>query len=118
MRKDDELRHRTKQFALRVIRMYVSLPKSTEAQTIGKQALRSGTSVAANYREASRGRSHAEVIAKLGIIEQELDETLLWLELLTESGIVPRSRMNDLHNEAEELIRIIVASIKKLKAKR
>ena len=82
------LRDRTKQFALRVIRLYSSLPKETIAQTIGKQVLRSGTSVAANFREASRARSDAEFISKLGIVEQELDETSLWLELLVESRIV------------------------------
>ena len=71
------LRDRTKQFALRVIRLYTSLPKSTVAQVLGKQALHSGTSVAANFREASRARSDAEFVAKLGIIEQELDETSL-----------------------------------------
>lgn len=82
------LRERTKQFALRVIRLYGSLPKTTTAQVMGKQLLRSGTSVAANFREASRARSDAEFIAKLGIVEQELDETALWLELLIESEIV------------------------------
>ena len=82
-----DLRKRTKDFALRIVKMYCALPNSTEAQVLGKQVLRSGTSVAANYREASRARSDAEFISKLGIVEQELDETILWLELLVESGI-------------------------------
>lgn len=85
MRKDEDLKAHTKQFALRVIRLFRHLPKSIEAQIIGKQLLRSATSVAANYREASRSRSKAELLAKLGIVEQELDESLLWLELLIES---------------------------------
>jgi four helix bundle protein len=79
---DSDLRPRTKQFALRVVRLFGRLPKSSEAQVIGKQLLRSGTSVAANYRESCRARSTAEMIAKLGIVEQELDESALWLELL------------------------------------
>jgi four helix bundle protein len=82
-----ELRDRTKQFALRIIRLFTALPKSTEAQVIGKQLLRSGTSVAANYREACRARSKSEMISKLSIVEQELDESKLWMELLIESNI-------------------------------
>ena len=109
------LRDRMKQFALRVIRLYGSLPKSPTAQVMGKQVLRSGTSVAANFREASRARSNAEFAAKLGIIEQELDETMLWFELLMESQTVPEGKLVPLHDEAEELLRIIVASIKKTK---
>jgi four helix bundle protein len=91
--------------------MYGVLPKEVEAQIMGKQVLRSGTSVAANYREASRSRSTAEFIAKMGIVEQELDETLLWLELLTESGIVPAQKLAGLHQETEELLRITISSI-------
>ena len=113
-----DLRDRTKKFALRVIRMYGQLPKSTEAQVMGKQVLRSGTSVAANFREASRARSDAEFIAKLGIVEQELDETILWLELLVESGVVSPEKMGALQQEAEELLKIIVASIKTKKSHR
>ena len=94
--KNDQMRDRTKQFALRIIRMYGKLPKRTEAEIMGKQVLRSGTSVAANYREACRARSDAELIAKLGIVEQELDETMLWLELLVDSGIVAVDQMSDL----------------------
>lgn len=112
------LRDRTKQFALRTIRMYGSLPKTTVAQVIGKQVLRSGTSVAANFREASRARSDAEFAAKLGTVEQELDETTLWLELLVESEIVPEAKLGALRQEADELTRIVVASIKRTKKKR
>jgi four helix bundle protein len=97
--------------------MFCSLPKTTEAQVLGKQVLRSGTSVAANYREASRGRSSDEFVSKLAIAEQELDETLLWLELLVESGIVAEQKMSELHQEAEELLKIIVTIIKNVKAK-
>ena len=107
-----ELKQRTKRFALRIIKMYVSLPKSPEAQVMGKQVLRSGTSVAANYREACRARSPAEFRSKMGIVEQELDETLLWLELLVESDVVPETKMKELVAESDELIRIVVASIK------
>ena len=83
---DSDLRPRTKQFALRVVRLFGRLPKSSAAQIIGKQLLRSGTSVAADYRESCRARSAAEMIAKLGIVEQELDESMLWLELLGDTG--------------------------------
>ena len=92
--------------------MYAKLPKETVAQVLGKQVLRSGTSVAANFREASRARSDAEFLSKLGVVEQELDETLLWLELLTDSGTVKADRMADLRKETEELLRIVVASIR------
>ena len=91
--------------------MYSALPKSTEAQVMGKQVLRSGTSVAANYREAFRVRSDAEFRSKMGIVEQELDETPLWLELLVESGIVAQTKMTDLLPETDELLRITVSSI-------
>ncbi len=112
-----ELQERTKKFALRVIKMVGALPRNTTTGVLGRQTLRSGTSVAANYREACRARSKAEMISKLAQVEQELDETLLWLELLVESQIVPSRRMDELRRETEELLRIIVASIKTLKAK-
>jgi four helix bundle protein len=112
-----ELRDRTKHFALQIIRLYGALPKTTEAQVIGKQLLRSGTSVAANYREASRARSDAELISKLSIVEQELDESVLWIELIVESGIMPEITLAELRGESEELLRMTVASIKTLKAR-
>lgn len=117
MGRDYELRDRTKHFALRIIRLYSALPKSAEAQVIAKQLLRSGTSVAANYREACRSRSDSELISKLSIVEQELDESLLWMELLVESGIIPETRLAELKGECEELLRMTVASIKTLKAR-
>lgn len=107
----DDLKARTKKFALRIIKMYSSLPKTTEAQVMGKQVLRSGTSVAANYREACRARSPAEFRSKMGIVEQELAETELWLELLVDSKIVENKMMGELLAETDELLRITVASI-------
>jgi four helix bundle protein len=107
------LRDRTKAFALRVIKLYASLPKTTMSDVFGKQLLRAGTSVAANFREASRARSNAEFIAKLGTVEQELDETMLWLEFLVEADIVPQQKLASLQGEAEELLKIIVATIKR-----
>ena len=104
--KNQVMRDRTKQFALRIIRLFGALPKTTDAQVIGKQLLRSGTSVSANYREASRARSDAELRSKLGIVEQELDESLLWMELLTESGILGEERMKELMQECDELLRM------------
>ncbi|MCH7752732.1 MAG: four helix bundle protein [Planctomycetes bacterium] len=107
------LRNRTKEFSLRMIRLYTALPKKTEVQVIGKQMLRSGTSVAANFREASRARSTAEFVAKLGIVEQELDETMLWLELIVETEMMRRELVESLHGEAEELLKIVITSIRK-----
>src|SRR3954452_2353344 len=115
---DSDLRPRTKQFALRIVRLFGRLPKSSEAQVIGKQLLRSGTSVAANYRESCRARSAAEMIAKLGIVEQELDESMLWLELLGEAEIVNPESLRDILGEAEQLLKMTVSSIKTLKARR
>ena len=111
------LRDRTKQFDLRVLRMYMTLPSSTAAQVLGKQILRSGTSVAANFREASRARSDAEFISKLGIVEQELDETQLWLELLVESKIVSAPKLSLLIKEVDELLSIIVTAVRNTKSR-
>jgi four helix bundle protein len=94
------LRRRTKQFALRVIRLFQHLPKSTEAQVLGKQLLRSGTSIAANYRAVCRARSKAEFVAKMGVVVEEADETVFWLECLLEAGIVRPELLADLINEA------------------
>jgi len=112
-----DLKERTEEFALRIIRMFTSLPKTTEARILGKQVLRSGTSVGANYREANRGRSKAEFVAKLGDCLKELDETDYWLSLLVKSKIVPVSRMQSLQNETNELIAIMVTIIRKTKEK-
>ena len=109
------LRDRAKLFALRIINVAASLPKSGPAQVLGHQLLRSGTSVAANLREASRARSNAEVISKLGIVEQELDETMLWLELLIEAKLVAAAKLQPLHSEADELLRLVITCIKTFK---
>ena len=101
-----DLRQRTKQFALRVIKMFVKLPTSDVARVLGRQALRSGTSVGANYREASRARSKAEFVSKTGDCLREVDETEYWLELLVDSGVVPPQRMSSLLTETRELIAI------------
>ena len=112
-----DLKQRTKAFALRVIRLYTALPKSTEAQVIGKQALRAGTSVGAHYREAVRSRSDAEYVAKIMGGLQELEETSYWLELLVEAGIMPEQRLSDLKQEADELAAILASCAKLAKAK-
>lgn len=110
-----DLRERTKVFALRVIRLYTSLPKSTEAQVIGKQVLRSGTSVGANYREAYRARSKAEYIAKAGDSLREIEETAYWFELLVDGGIVAADKLGPLQAECGELTAIFIAAIRKAK---
>lgn len=110
MKPADELKLRTKKFALRILKLFQGLPRTEEARTIGKQVLRSGTSVAANYRAVCRSRSKAEFIARLGVVVEEIDETVLWLELLIDSGIVPERRLKDLIREANELFAIFVSS--------
>ena len=113
--RDGDLTDRTKLFALRVIRLYVALPKSVEAQVLGKQLLRAGTSVGAHYREAKRAKSNADFISKIEGALQELDETAYWLELIEESGIIPVERLSSLRGEAEELTKILVSIVKKVK---
>jgi four helix bundle protein len=98
--------------------MYTALPKTTEAQVLGRQVLRSGTSVGANYREAYRSRSHSEFIAKAGDSLKEIEETAYWLELLEESSIAAAERLRDLRQETDELIAIFVSIIKKAKVNR
>jgi four helix bundle protein len=109
---------RTRLFALGVIRLYSSLPKTTEAQVIGKQLLRSGTSVGAQVREGNRSRSDAEMISKIEGALQELEETQYRLELLADAGIVKAERLSDLIKEADQLTAILVTSVKTLKARR
>ena len=106
----EQLRDRTKAFALRVIRLFRSLPYKTDTQVLGKQLLRCGTAIAANYRAVCRARSKAEFIARLGIVAEEADEAVLWLELLTESEIVKAEMTADLLREARELAAILTAS--------
>ena len=112
---NQDLRKRTKGFALRIVRMYVSLPKTPESQVLGKQVLKSGTSPGAHYREAYRSRSTAEFISKIEGGLQELEETAYWLELLVDGGIVAEKRMADLLKETDELIAIFTASAKTAK---
>ena len=109
---------RTKAFAIRVIRMYAALPKTEVARVLGKQVLRSGTSVGANYREGCHARSPAECITKLEIALMELGETQYWLELLTESDTVPATRLADLLDEAGQIKAMLTASISTAKSRR
>ena len=112
-----DLKSRTKQFALRVIQLYSALPNSTPAQVIGRQLLRSGTSVGAQYREAIRSRSDAEYISKVIVALQELEETVYWFELLIEARTVGKSRLADLLCEADELTAILVSCFKKSRSR-
>ena len=114
----DVLKKRTKQFALRVIHLTESLPAGKTADVIGRQLLRSGTSVAANYRAACRAKSPADFIAKMGIVEEEADESIYWMELLVESDIVKESLLQPLMQEANELLAITVASINTAKKRK
>ena len=106
-----DLRVRTKKFALQIIKLYQDLSHSGEAQVIGRQVLRSGTSVGAQYREACRAKSPADFVNMMGGSLKELDETAYWLELLVEGGIVPALKLADLQKETDELIAIFVSSI-------
>jgi four helix bundle protein len=108
---NQDLKVRTKQFALRILRLYRSLPAKEEGRILGRQLLRSGTSVGANYRAACRARSRAEFIAKIGIVLEEADETVFWLELLLEGGIVKHEKLDALLKEAQELTAIFVSSL-------
>ena len=106
----EDLRRRTKEFALRIIKLFRALPKTNEARILGRQVLRSGTAVAANYRSACRGRSRADFISKIGITVEETDETVFWLELMVDAGIFKRPRLESLIAEANELLRIFQAT--------
>jgi four helix bundle protein len=113
--KDKDLKVRTKKYALNIIKLVASLPNTREANIIGTQLLKAGTSVGANYREATRARSKAEFRAKIGIVEQESDETLYWLEILKESGIAKGKLLEELLVEADELVAIFTTIGKKSK---
>lgn len=106
----EELRDRTRKYAIRVVTLFRALPKTDEARIIGRQLLRSATSVAANYRAVCRARSHAEFVAKIGIVVEEMDETMFWLEFLGEVDIIAPSRLSDLVKEGNELLAIVAAS--------
>ena len=114
----EELKGRTKQFALRVIRLIEALPRTQTGRVVGNQLLRSATSVAANYRAVCRARSQADFVHKLGIVEEEADESLFWLELVVEANLMPASRVDDLIREADELTAIFVASRKTAKSRK
>jgi four helix bundle protein len=118
MNENRDLRERTKEFALRVIRMVSALPRSMPANVLGSQVLRSGTSVGAQYREACRSRSSAEFISKMESATQELDETAYWMELLVDSEIIKPQRLASLRKEADELTAIFTASVKTAKRNR
>src|SRR5258707_425857 len=107
-----DLKKRTKAFALRILKLVDAMPKTTAGRALASQIVRSGTSVAANYRAACRARSTADFIAKMGIVEEEADETLFWLELLGESELVSATKLAAIKQEANELIAITIASIK------
>jgi len=107
---ETELKQRTKEFALRIIKLIGALPRSIEGRALGAQLIRSGTSVGANYRAACRGRSRAEFISKLGIVEEEADESAYWMELIIDARLIPKERVEPLHREACELTAIMVAS--------
>lgn len=108
----DEFRTRTFQFGIRWVRLVEALPETMPAQAIGKQLLRSGTSVGANYRAAIRGRSRGDFISRMGIVEEECDESLYWIDILVTLGLVSQRRVKELRNEANEIIAIAVSSIK------
>ena len=112
LRKAEELRPRTKSFAIRIVNLFRPLPHTPDAQTLGKQVLRSRTSVAANYRAVCRARSKAEFVSKLGIVVEEADKTVFWLDVPTETGVLSSPRVVDLQKEANELLAIFSASLR------
>jgi four helix bundle protein len=111
-----DLQARTRAFALRILRVFRSLPESREARVLGPQLLRSATSVAANYRAACRARSRRDFLSKLGIVEEEADESLFWLEFIADAGLIQREKLSDLIPEAGQLTAIVVASRRTAKA--
>lgn len=113
-----DLRDRTKRFALRVMRLVDAMPKTITGRAIASQIVRSGTSVAANYRAAQRARSRKEFVAKLGIVEEEADETALWLELIMDDTMLPRDRVEPLHDEAGQIVAMIVTAIRSARERR
>ena len=113
----EQLLDRTKDFAVRVVKLFRRLSRSPEAQVLGRQLLRSGTSVAANYRAACRARSRAEFVARIGVVAEEADETALWIELLSDTGIMKKELLEELLKEAKELTAIFTASRQTAKRK-
>lgn len=115
--KTEQLKHRTKQFGLRAIRLVQALPNGKVADVVGRQLLRAATSVGANYRAALRGRSTAEFLSRLGVVEEEIDESLYWMEMLVEAGLIGQQRLSALMKEANEIASIVVAAIKTTKSR-
>jgi len=108
---NEDLKMRTKKFALRIIKLVESLPNTPTARVIGNQLLRCGTSVAANYRASCRAKSKADFIAKMGIVEEETDESAFWIEMLIDTDLVTETKVSNLLDEAEQLTKIFVSSI-------
>jgi four helix bundle protein len=113
--KAEAMKLRTKQFAIRIVSVVRSLPRSRESDVFGKQLLRSGTAVAANYRAVCRSRSQAEFVSKMNVVVEEADETVFWLEMLTDTGIVPTEKLTSLIKEGNELLAICAASLRTAK---
>lgn len=107
----EEMKARTRAFALRIIKLVESLPQTPTAKVLGGQLLRCGTSVGANYRAACRAKSTADFISKLGIVEEEADESIYWIELLVEAGLLKQGRVTDLLDKANQILSIVVSSI-------
>jgi len=118
MTKNEELRERTKQFAIRIIGLFRALPEKADAQIVGKQLLRCGTSVAANYRAVCRSRSKAEFIARLGVVAEEADESVFWLEMIEESKMLNPKLLEEILKEAKGLAAIFSASLKTARSNR
>jgi four helix bundle protein len=113
-----EFKARTKDIALRIIKVVESLPRNGTAEVLGKQLLRSGTSIGANYRAACRGKSIADVLHKLTIVEEEADESIYWIELMIESNLFPEHKLSRLSHDINEIVAMTVASIKTLRTRR
>ena len=114
----DDLKRRTRAFAVRVIHLVEALPNTSAAKVVGHQLLRAGTSIGANYRAACRARSQADFISKIGVVEEEADESVYWLELLVEAAVLPATKVQDLLDEANELTTLFAASGRTAKARR
>jgi four helix bundle protein len=115
---EQKFKDRTKRLALQIIKLVEELPPGTAGNIIGRQLVRSATSVGANYRSACRGRSAADVLSRLAIVEEEADESIYWMELLVEANIIPESRVAELVSETSEIVAMTVASIKTLRTRR
>jgi four helix bundle protein len=118
LEKAEQMKVRTKTFALRVVKMFKALPKQEEARVLGRQVLRSGTSVGANYRAVCRARSKREFVSKMSVVVEEADETVFWFELLVDAGIVSAKKMSGLQSEGNQLLAIFAASLNTAKSHR